>query len=289
MLLREVAYARPRSVADALRLLAEDEGARPLAGGQSLINVLKTRLASPRLLVDLGALEELREIRRTPDGGLAVGAMATLAELMLSPDVAAACPVVGEVVQRIADTQVRNRGTIGGNLCFNVPGNHLPPLVTALGATLTVAGRDGEREVAADDFFRGVSSTAVGRGELLVRVTIPPRDGAGDAFEALALGVDGQSLAAVAASVRGNGTLTDVRVVAGCVGVTPVRLLKFEQALAGSDGDEAAVAAAARGVGASLDEPPGDAHATGAYRRHLTEVLAGRAVISAIRRKGGRA
>src|SRR4051794_27573124 len=152
MLLREVAYARPRSVAAALDLLSTHEGARPLAGGQSLINVMKSRLASPRVLVDLGALDELRGIARGADGSLVVGAMTTLAELSLSPDVAAACPVLGEVAGRIADTQVRNRGTLGGNLCFNVPGNHLPPLVTALGATLTVAGPGGERDVPVDEF-----------------------------------------------------------------------------------------------------------------------------------------
>src|SRR3989442_8329720 len=173
MLLREVAYARPGSVADAVRLLSEHEDARPLAGGQTLINVMKARVASPDVLVDLGAIEELRGVRATEDGGLEIGAMTTASELILSPEVAEARPILAEVASQIADVQVRNRGTVGGNVCSNDPTNHLPPLTAALGATFTIAGAGGERTVPAEEFFLGVYLTAVGPGELLTAATNP--------------------------------------------------------------------------------------------------------------------
>src|SRR6478672_12110085 len=133
MLLREVEYARPASVQEAVRLLSENDGARALAGGQTLINVMKARAASPDMLIDLNGLEELKGIDLAGDGTLTVGAMTTYSELMASAE-AKARPILGEVCATIADVQVRNRGTIGGNLCSNDPTNHLPPLVVAVGA-----------------------------------------------------------------------------------------------------------------------------------------------------------
>src|SRR5919108_1827973 len=144
MLLREVEYARPASVQDAVRLLAANEGARALAGGQTLINVMKARAASPDMLVDLNGLEELRGIELAGNGTLTIGAMTTYSDLMQSAE-AKARPILGEVCATIADVQVRNRGTIGGNVCSNDPTNHLPPLMCAIGARMTIANRDGER------------------------------------------------------------------------------------------------------------------------------------------------
>src|SRR6476619_6296993 len=181
MLLREVEYVKPGSVAEALELLASNDGARALAGGQTLINVMKARAASPDMLVDLNGLEELRGIELAGDGTLTIGAMTTYSELMASAE-AKARPILGEVCAQIADVQVRNRGTIGGNVCSNDPTNHLPPLFAALGATMAIVGPDGERTVASDDFFLGVYLTAVGPGELLTRVSVPP--GKGDGFAA---------------------------------------------------------------------------------------------------------
>ncbi len=172
MLLREVEYAKPGSVAEALELLASNDGARALAGGQTLINVMKARAASPDMLVDLNGLEELRGIELAGDGTLTIGAMTTYSELMASAE-AKARPILGEVCATIADVQVRNRGTIGGNLCSNDPTNHLPPLMVAVGARMTIAGAGGEREVPAEEFFLGVYLTAVGPGELLTRIAIP--------------------------------------------------------------------------------------------------------------------
>src|ERR671924_2267039 len=172
MLLREVEYARPASVQEAVRLLSEHDGARALAGGQTLINVMKARAASPDVLIDLADLEDLRGIELRPDGTVEIGAMATYLEIIESAE-ARARPILGEVCAQIADVQVRNRGTIGGNVCSNDPTNHLPPLLVALGATMHIAGATGERTVAAEEFFLGVYMTAAGPGELLTKLTVP--------------------------------------------------------------------------------------------------------------------
>src|SRR5919199_6543167 len=158
MLLREVEYARPASVQEAVRLLSEHDGARALAGGQTLINVMKARAASPDFLVDLNDLDDLKGIDLAGDGTLTIGAMTTYTEIMGSAE-ARARPILGEVCTQIADVQVRNRGTIGGNVCSSDPTNHLPPLLVALDARFTVTGRDGEREVPAEEFFLGVYMT----------------------------------------------------------------------------------------------------------------------------------
>jgi aerobic carbon-monoxide dehydrogenase medium subunit len=269
MLLREVEYARPASVEEALELLAGDPGARPLAGGQTLINVMKARIASPEVLVDLNGLDELRAIELGADGTLELGSMVTYAALIASAECRAR-PVVGEVAAQIADVQVRNRGTIGGNVCANDPTNHLPPLLVALGATMTVVGREGERTVPAEEFFLGVYMTAAGPGELLTKVTVPPAEGAGDAFASVTVGRDGTGIVNVAASVNGAA-----RVAVGCVAAVPV-LLQAPSA------DEDAVRKAVRTAG--LD-PPADVHASADYRRHLAEVLAARAVRQASGRR----
>jgi aerobic carbon-monoxide dehydrogenase medium subunit len=283
MLLREVDYARPKSLEEAVQLLSTRENARPLAGGQSLINVMKVRVASPDLVVDLVGIPELREIRTSGDA-LELGAMVTYAELIESEEARAARPILAETVQTIADVQVRNRGTVGGNLCSNDPTNHLPPLVVALGATMTIYGAGGERTVTADEFFEGVFLTAAGPGDVLMRVSIPSRRlGEGDSFVSVTLGKDGTGIVNVAASVRLNGQIEQARVAVGCVGATPARATRMEQALAGANADEGEVRAAAKGLGEALD-PPSDVHATSDYRRHLAEVLAVRAVLDAVRR-----
>jgi carbon-monoxide dehydrogenase medium subunit len=263
MLLREVGYARPVTVEEALALLVADEGARALAGGQTLINVMKARAGSPDALVDLNGLDELKGIELGSDGTLEIGAMTTYTELMASSE-ARARPILGEVCAQIADVQVRNRGTIGGNVCTNDPTNHLPPLLAAIGAEFTIRGADGSRTVSAEEFFLGVYFTAVGPGELLTSIRVPA--GRSDGFAAVTLGVDGTCIASAAASL--NGT---VRIALGCVDAVPVVL---EPSSADADAVRAAV------QGADLD-PPSDVHATSAYRRHLAEVLAVRAVTQA--------
>jgi carbon-monoxide dehydrogenase medium subunit len=262
MLLRELDYARPNSVDDAVKLLAEREDARALAGGQSLVNVMKTRVASPELVVDLNRIEALRGI--SSDGGaLEIGAMATYASIVDSPEVAAARPILAEVARTIADVQVRNRGTIGGNVCSNDPTNHFPPLLAALQATFTIRSPNGDRTASADEFFEGVFATAVHPGELLTAIRLPARGDARDGWASATLGKDGTGIVSVAATVSGG----NARVAIGCVAATPVVLT--------ASADETAVADAVQS--ADLD-PPGDVHASADYRRHLAAVLAARAV-----------
>jgi carbon-monoxide dehydrogenase medium subunit len=202
MLLREVEYARPASVQEALRLLGSNEGARALAGGQTLINVMKARAASPDVLVDLADIGELRGIELGSDGTLTIGAMTTYTDIVDSAE-ARARPILGEVCNQIADVQVRNRGTVGGNVCSNDPTNHLPPLLVAVGATMTILGQDGERSVPAREFFLGVYMTAAGPGELLTKISVPP--GKGDGFASVPIGRDGTCIVNVAASLDGGG------------------------------------------------------------------------------------
>jgi carbon-monoxide dehydrogenase medium subunit len=282
MLLREVEYARPASVDEAIALLSSHEGARPLAGGQTLVNVMKARAASPDVLVDLADLDDLRVIGFSPDGMLEVGSMVTYAQLAASSEVEVARPILAEVASTIADVQVRNRGTIGGNVCVSDPTNHFPPLLVALDATFTIRGPGGERTVPADEFFVGVYLTAVGEGELLTKVNVPPSKGAGDGFAGLTLGRHGTYIANAAASVSDDRA----RIALGCVDAVPVRASTMEQALAGGDFAEEAVRAAASELGASLD-PPGDVHASADYRRSLAETSAVRAVLEAVSRRKG--
>jgi aerobic carbon-monoxide dehydrogenase medium subunit len=245
MLLAPVEYARPSSLAEALEALGRSPNARPLAGGQTLINVMKARAAQPDLLVDLADLDELRGISERT-GELEIGAMTTYAELMGSREISSTRPVIGRVAGEIGDVQVRNRGTIGGNVCLSDPTNHFPPLMVAMDAQMTIVGQGGERTVAAADFFLGVYMTAVQPGELLTRITIPPAQG--DGFAAVTIGKDGTCIVNAAATKNG-----DVRYAIGCVGAVPAT---------------------------SLDDmdPPSDVHGSADYRRHLAKILVERAV-----------
>jgi carbon-monoxide dehydrogenase medium subunit len=284
MLLREVDYARPSTVEEAVSMLAEHDGARALAGGQTLINVMKGRAASPDVLVDLASLDELRTISFSDDGAtLDIGAMVTCAALAASSEVEVARPVLAEVASTIADVQVRNRGTIGGNVCVSDPTNHFPPLLAALDATFTVRGATGERVVAADEFFVGVYVTAVGEGELLTKISVPTRKpGVGDAMTGLTLGAHGTYIVSAAASVGPERT----RIVLGCVAGSPLRATAMEERLTAGDFSEEAVRGAAEGLGETLD-PPTDVHASAGYRRALAEVSAVRAVLLAAERAEG--
>ena len=185
MLLREVEYARPATVEEAISLLGAHDGARALAGGQTLVNVMKARAAAPDVLVDLADLSELRAIGFSSDGMLEIGSMVTYAQLTSSSEVEVSRPILAEVAATIGDVQVRNRGTVGGNVCVSDPTNHLPPLLVALDATFTIRGQGGERTVPADQFFLGVYMTAVGEGELLTTVNVPPSSGAGQTSRSL--------------------------------------------------------------------------------------------------------
>ena len=279
MLLREVEYARPATVDEAISLLAGYEGARPLAGGQTLVNVMKQRAATPDVLVDLADLDELREIGFS-GGMLEIGAMVTCSQLIGASEVEVARPILAEVAGTIADVQVRNRGTIGGNVCVSDPTNHFPPLLVALDATFTIRGQAGERTVPAEEFFIGVYMTAVGEGELLTKVNVPASSGAGDGYAGLTIGAHGTYIVNAAATVSGDAA----RVAIGCVAASPVRATAMEERLAAGDFSADAVRAAADGLGAALD-PPSDVHGSADYRRHLAEISAVRAVLQAAGRR----
>jgi aerobic carbon-monoxide dehydrogenase medium subunit len=281
MLLREVSYARPTTVDEAVSLLSEHDGARALAGGQTLLNVMKQRAASPDVLVDLGRLDELRTIA-VSGSTLEIGAMATLSSIIRSSEVEVTRPILAEVAATVADVQVRNRGTLGGNICVNDPTNHFPPLLVALGATMTVRSADGERTIPADEFFVGVFETAVREGDLLTRIDVPAGGKrTGDAMAGVTLGAHGTYIANAAASVSDGSW----RVVLGCVAAVPVRATTVEARLSG-DVDEQSARAAVEGLGVRLD-PPSDVHASADYRRSLAETSAVRAVLQASERAKG--
>ena len=286
MLLESVAYARPDTVAEALAALASTDGAAPLAGGQSLVNVLKHRVASVELLVDISRLEELRQIARASDGGLEIGACVTYDELDRSDEIRSSHPLLAEVAGHIEDQQIRDRGTIGGNCCLSDPTNNLPPLLVALDATMVIESASGRREVPAAEFFHGYFATAIGEGELLRSITVPPLAAdAGAGYSTVAVGTDSKAIARAAAMVRGNGTIEEARVVLACVSPAPMHHSRMEEALRGVEATVDAVRAAAEQIGDDL-EPLGDASGSAEYRRAMARVVARRAVCQAMV-KGG--
>jgi carbon-monoxide dehydrogenase medium subunit len=198
--------------------------------------------------------------------------MVTYDELIRSDAVRSARPILAEVALTIADVQVRNRGTVGGNLCVNDPTNHLPPLMATTGATMTIRALETERTVTSGEFFQGVYLTAVTPGEMLTRVTVPAlAAGEGDGWASVTLGKDGTGIVNVAATVRDE----HARMAIGCVSAVPV--------VVEAEADEVSVRKAV--VDADLD-PPGDVHASADFRRHLAQVLAWRAVAQALEGAG---
>jgi carbon-monoxide dehydrogenase medium subunit len=288
MLLESVEYTRPATVEEALDALASNDGAAPLAGGQSLINVLKNRVASVALLVDISRLGELRRVEARSDGSLEIGACATYDEIDRSADVRRGHAILADVAGRIEDQQIRNRGTIGGNCCLSDPTNNLPPLLMALGATMNVQGGAGVREVPAGEFFHGYFSTAVEHGELLRSITVPALEpDAGAGYNSLTIAGDSKAIVRASGYVRGNGTIEDARVVLSVVGPRPVRHAGMEERLRGRPATAETVDAASEAVGEGDDlSPPTDAHATADYRRRMARVVARRAVNEAMARGG---
>jgi carbon-monoxide dehydrogenase medium subunit len=286
MLLETVEYARPDSVSDALTMLGSVEGAAVLAGGQSLVNVLKHRVASVDLLVDISRLDELRQIEARADGSLEVGACVTYDELDRCDRIRSSHPILADVAAHIEDQQIRNRGTIGGNCCLSDPTNNLPPLLVALDATMVIESSSGSREVPARDFFHGYFATAVGEGELLRVIRIPPLPANGGAgYSTVAVGADSKAIARAAAVVKSNGTIEEARVVLACVSPIPMRHAGMEEALRGAEASAESARAAAERIGDDL-EPFGDVHGSAEYRRQMARVVARRAVCQAIV-KGG--
>jgi carbon-monoxide dehydrogenase medium subunit len=286
----EFDYHRPGSVEEAVSLLAEDGDARPLAGGHSLLPMMKLRLAVPSALVDLAGIRGLAEIGEDGDG-LRIGALATHASVAGSELVQERCAVLAETAGVIGDAQVRNRGTIGGSVGHADPGADYPTVLRAIGATISVAGPDGTREIAADDFFTGVFETALQPGELVTAIRVSGTGaGGGAAYVKHAHPASGYAVVGVAAAVSvDGGSCTAARVAVGGAAPTAVRATHAEDALTGAAPTPEAIAAAAEAVPQALPETLSDTYASGEYRAHLATVLAKRALTSAFERAGARA
>lgn len=283
MLLKEVTYYRPETIQDAVEALLSDPGARPLAGGQSLLNVMKHRIASPEALVDLGGLPSLAHVEVSDDGAVRLGAMTTYDQMHRSEALRSTYPTLARVVGTLADQQVRNRGTIGGNICYGDPTSNLPPLMVAAGARLVVVGPDGERTVATEDFFRGAYEPALDPGELLSEVLLPaPKPGTGLGFAILRVSGDGWGIVHASAYAElTDGKIADSRVALGCVSDRPMRAEAMEAALRGREPTPQTVEEAASFLGDALD-PISDAHASADYRRRMAGVMARRAFLQAV-------
>lgn len=283
MILAPVEYCRPDTIDEALRALNSSPNARALAGGQSLINVLKMRAAAVDLLVDITRLDALKGIARHDDGTLEIGAGVTYAELAESDLLAGDARAIAHVAADTVDPQVRHRGTIGGNVCHADPINNFPPLMVALGATMHVLSPNGSaRDVSAGEFFTGFFTTAVEEGELLKSITVPALpDGAAVGYVDLEVG---EAVARAVAVVRvEDDQIAEARLVIGCL-PTPTRRPGVEDALVGIPVTEQAVAEATSGAAEGL-EPLSDADASAEYRKAIIPVVAKRAVLAAA--KGG--
>jgi carbon-monoxide dehydrogenase medium subunit len=269
----EFDYVAPDTLEDALTALrGHGEDAKVLAGGHSLLPLMKLRLAAPALLVDLRKVPGLRGVHRE-DGQWRIGAMTRHADLQGNPELGP----VGQATALIADQQVRNRGTIGGSLAHGDPASDLPTVFLACDGALTVVGHDGTREVAAADMFQDYLTTAVGEGEIVTEVRVPSFDGWGSSYMKFTRRAEDWAMVAVCAMVKkaGDGSVEDVRIALTNMGSTPLRATAAEEALRGKGLD--AIAAAAEQAAEGTD-PPGDLNATPDYKRHLARVLTRRAL-----------
>ncbi|WP_448626426.1 FAD binding domain-containing protein [Geodermatophilus sp. URMC 64] len=275
-------YARPSTVEEALQAIAAGgEDVKILAGGQSLIPVMRLRLAAPSTVVDLGRVAELRGVRDDGDA-IVIGAMTTHSDILSDPLIKEHAPLVAEATETVADRQVRHRGTFGGALAHADPAGDLPAVALALDAEFVIVGASGRRTVPARDFFVDYLTTALEEGELLVEVRIPKLPGQwGMHYEKFNRVAQAWSIVAVAAAVRReDGHIAEARIGLTNMGPTPLRATAAEQALAGASATAEAIAEAARHA-AEGTNPSSDLNAQADYRLHLAQVLTRRAVAAA--------
>lgn len=275
-------YAAPATLQEALELLSRNTEAKVLAGGHSLLPMMKIRLASPGMLVDLRKITELKGIQ--VDGEIRIGAMTTYAELERSAELRQRLPVIAECVNVIGDPAVRNRGTIGGSLAHADPAADMPALMLALGAQMRVRGPNGERTIAADDFFVDMLQSALEPGEILTEIVVPAmpqRHGA--AYEKFKHPASGYAVVGVAAMVHraDDGSLAACRIAVTGAGPKAQRARAAEDLLLNGASLEDAAAKAADGL-----DFIGDSFASEAFRAHLTRVLTRRALKRAMQRAG---
>jgi len=275
-------YARPSTIDEALQAIAAGgEDVKILAGGQSLIPVMRLRLAAPSTVVDLGRVSELRGVRDDGDA-IVIGAMTTHSDVLEDPLIEQHAPLIAAATETVADRQVRHRGTFGGALAHADPAGDLPAVALALDAEFVIAGPNGRRTVPARDFFVDYLTTALEDGELLVEVRIPKLSGEwGMHYEKFNRVAQAWSIVAVAAAVRReNGHIAEARIGLTNMGPTPLRATAAEQALAGAAASAEAVAEAASHAAEGTD-PTSDLNGQADYRQHLAQVLTRRAVSAA--------
>ncbi len=272
-------YEVAESTEHAVELLGSREDAKLLAGGHSLIPLLRLRFTRPTLLVDIGRVDDLRYVR---DAGeqLAIGAMTRHHDIENDPLVQEHCPVVSYAAGLIGDPQVRHRGTIGGSLAHADPAGDFPAVLTALDAEVVVRGPDGERTHAASEFVTGVFETALGPQDVLTEIRVPKLGPSGWSYLKFTRRAQDWATVGVTAVVqRSNGTIDSAAIAFTNMGPAPVRAKASEQALRSPDDVDAAVEASLEGT-----DPPSDTHGSADYRRHLAKVLVRRALEEAISR-----
>ncbi len=273
-------YLAPTSVEEALSALAASDDAKVIAGGQSLLPVLRMRLNAPDLIVDIGEIDSLQDIVDEGDSVL-IGAMVPYYRILADPSVQTGLGLLHKAISHVADPQIRHRGTLGGALVHADPAGDCAAPILALDAELVIAGQGGERTVAAADFFEDLFATAVGEDELLTHIRVPKYDGWGSAYEKFVRVAHQWPIVAVGATVKTDGgTISEARIGLVNMGNTALRASATEQALVGkeatADGVREACDQAAEGT-----NPPSDLNGDADYRRHLATVLTRRAVVSA--------
>ncbi len=284
-------YYAPKTSDEALSLLAQHGyDAKALAGGQSLIPTMNFRLAQPAILIDLNPIELLNYIEATGDGGLRIGAMTRHAQVERSPLIAERAPLLHETMPHVAHPQIRNRGTIGGSLAHADPAAELPAVSLVLNGRFTLRSAKGQRQLAAEDFFLGLFTTALQPDELLTEIALPPMPSrSGWAFVETARRHGDFALAGVAALVTLDkaGKCADARLAFLSVGDGAVLAQNAASALRGQKPTADTIAAAAEIAAAQDIDPTGDIHASADFRRHLTKVLTRRALEQAFVRAEG--
>jgi aerobic carbon-monoxide dehydrogenase medium subunit len=274
-------YFRAASLDEAVHVLANaGDDAKVIAGGQSLLPLLRLRLANPELLVDIGGLDELRGIRDEGDS-LLIGARTTHYQLVADPLIAEHCGLIGQAAGTVADPAVRHRGTIGGSLAHGDPAGDLPAVALALEATLIARGPAGDREITAADFFVDYLTTALQPAEILTGIRVPKLGGWGYHYEKFHRTAQAWAVVGVAALARrSNGQVAEARIGLTNMGPVPVRATAAEAAATGAQASRDALRSAATHADEGT-EPPADLHGAPDYRRHLAQVLTGRALAAA--------
>jgi aerobic carbon-monoxide dehydrogenase medium subunit len=274
-------YVAPDSIAGVLAALAEaGEDAKLLAGGQSLLPVLRLRLAYPSTLIDLGKVDELRGVREDNDA-LVIGAMTRHCDVITNPLVAQHAPLITAATKTVADPAIRHRGTFGGSLSHADPAGDLPAVALALDAEFVLEGPGGRRTVRASDFFVDYLQTALSADELLVEIRVPKFTGWGVHYEKFQRVAQAWAIVGVAAAVRvENGTIAEARIGLTNMGTVPIRAHAVEAALVGLAPEPGAVGAATAAA-AEGTSPPSDLGGGSDYRAHLATVLTRRAVLAA--------